>query len=83
MPIRGGGTSSEPMALMPPKRMAPPPRSFATDAHGCIMVRIPHGIHRMQGCGAMYALNGDLPSDRLKLVFLNGNGSTSRMYNSA
>jgi hypothetical protein len=28
------------MALMPKKRMGPPLRSFAADAHGCIMVRV-------------------------------------------
>ena len=44
--------------------MAPPPRSFAADAHGCIMVRIRRRIHRMQGCGAMFAPDGGLPSDR-------------------
>jgi hypothetical protein len=30
-------------------------RSLAADAHGCIMVRIRDGIHRMQGCGATFA----------------------------
>src|SRR5215471_10321469 len=39
------------MASMPTKRMGPPPRSLATDAHNCIMVWIPAGIHRIQGCG--------------------------------
>src|SRR5438552_17092926 len=28
------------MAQMPTARMGPPPRSFAADAHDCIMVRI-------------------------------------------
>src|SRR3954454_3467351 len=32
--------------------MGPPPRSFAADAHGCIMVR-PLWTDRIQGCGAM------------------------------
>ena len=31
------------MAAEPLCRMGPPPRSFATDAHGCIMVR-PNGV---------------------------------------
>ena len=29
-----------PLAFMPGKRMGPPPRSFAADAHDCIMVRV-------------------------------------------
>ena len=49
--IRGGGSPCQPMASMPTKRMGPPPRSLATDAHNCIMVWIPRGIHRIQGCG--------------------------------
>ena len=40
------------MASMPPLRMGPPPRSFAADAHACIMVRA-LTADRMQGCGAM------------------------------
>jgi hypothetical protein len=28
------------MAFAPPRRMEPPPRSFAADAHYCIMVRV-------------------------------------------
>ena len=39
--IRGGGNPTLNMALQPRFRMGPPPRSFAADAHGCIMVR-PH-----------------------------------------
>jgi hypothetical protein len=39
------------MASMPNGRMGPPPRSLATDAYDCIMVWIPRGIHRIQGCG--------------------------------
>jgi hypothetical protein len=33
--------------------MDPPPRSFAADAHGCIMVGS-WWFHRMQGCGGMF-----------------------------
>ena len=29
-----------PLAFMPGKRMGPPPRNFAADAHKCIMVRV-------------------------------------------
>src|ERR1700719_4251367 len=34
-----------------PIRLGPPPRSFAADAHACIMVRVT-AAHRIQGCGA-------------------------------
>ena len=40
MTIRGGGVPDTTMASMPSNRMGPPPRSFAADAHDCIMVRI-------------------------------------------
>src|SRR5713101_6811678 len=40
------------MAVMPRGRMGPPPRSFAADAPGCIMVRV-LGTYRIQGCGAI------------------------------
>ena len=43
MTIRGGGYPTTPLASMPLLRMGLPPRSFAADAHGCIMVRIPPG----------------------------------------
>src|SRR5271169_3908142 len=36
---------------MPTGRMDPPLRSFAADAHDCIMVRV-LGPNRIQGCGA-------------------------------
>ena len=38
-PIRGGKTRTPPMAFTPWMRMGLPLRSFAADAHGCIMVR--------------------------------------------
>src|SRR3954451_15007105 len=41
MTIRGGGHPKEAMVLTPFSRMGPPPRSFAADAHDCIMVRDP------------------------------------------
>jgi hypothetical protein len=40
MTVRGGGVPAETMALVPFVRMGPPPRSFAADAHHCIMVRV-------------------------------------------
>src|SRR6266446_6710637 len=51
MTVRGGGVPLSPMAAMPALRMGPPPRSFAADAHACIMVRVT-ATHRIQGCGA-------------------------------
>jgi len=39
MTIRGGGHPKQAMVLTPVSRMGPPPRSFAPDAHDCIMVR--------------------------------------------
>src|SRR4051794_40568437 len=41
--IRGGGAPNKGMAPEPLFRLDPPPRSFAADAHGCIMVRAPRG----------------------------------------
>src|SRR5262245_61702332 len=42
MTVRGGGVPYPGMALMPPHRMGLPPRSFAADAHDCIMDRVSH-----------------------------------------
>lgn len=41
--------------------MGPPPRSLASDAHDCIMVRT-LVVHRIQGCGRRGATPGRLPS---------------------
>jgi hypothetical protein len=38
MTVRGGGVPYDCMAFLPRYRMGPPPRSFAADAHHCIMV---------------------------------------------
>jgi hypothetical protein len=40
MTSRGGGNPILDMAFEPRFRMGPPPRSFAPDAHDCIMVPI-------------------------------------------
>jgi len=40
MTVRGGGLPRRPLALTPNGRMGPPLRSFAADAHDCIMVRV-------------------------------------------
>jgi hypothetical protein len=50
------------MAFKPLCRMDPPPRSFAADAHDCIMVRSSR-IDRIQGCGAISASDRELPSE--------------------
>ena len=52
MTIRGGGDPTKTMASKPLCRMDPPPRSFAADAHDCIMVRV-IAVHRIQGCGTI------------------------------
>ena len=63
MTIRGGGHPKQAMVLTPVSRMGPPPRSFAADAHDCIMVRS-ISTYRIQVCGAMIAPESGLPSDR-------------------
>jgi len=40
MMVRGGGFPTSPLAFMPIGRMGPPLRSFAADAHDCIVVRV-------------------------------------------
>src|SRR6516165_11219423 len=63
MTIRGGGHPKQAMVLAPVSRMGPPPRSFAADAHYCIMVRSLR-TYRIQGCGAMIRARWQkLPSD--------------------
>src|SRR5215831_6401296 len=63
MTVRGGGVPLSPMAAMPALRMGPPPRSFAADAHACIMVGVT-ATHRIQGCGANSSCpDSELPSD--------------------
>jgi hypothetical protein len=47
---------------MPTRENGPAARSFAADAHDCIMVRIKRS-YRIQVCGARSAPNGELPSD--------------------
>src|SRR5271170_4275981 len=63
MTVRGGGVPLSPMAAMPALRMGPPPRSFAADAHACIMVWVTT-THRIQGCGADPSCrDSELPSN--------------------
>jgi hypothetical protein len=51
------------MAVMPRGRMGPPLRSFAADAHGCIMVRV-HGPTEYKVVARFIAPASGLPSDR-------------------
>jgi hypothetical protein len=44
----------KPWLQKPLCRMGPPPRSFADDAHDCIVVAIRTWIDRIQGCGATF-----------------------------
>src|SRR5262245_66004374 len=60
MTIRGGGHPKQAMVLKPVSRMGPPPRSFAADAHDCIMVRLLR-TYRIQGCGAMIRARWQAP----------------------
>lgn len=64
MMVQGGGNPSASMALEPRCRMGPPLRSFAADAHGCIMVRVlndpPNTSLRCDVCAAYC----ELPFDR-------------------
>src|ERR1700736_2635590 len=60
MTIRGGGHPKQAMVLKPVSRMGPPPRSFAADAHDCIMVRS-LWTYRIQGCGAILRARWQAP----------------------
>jgi hypothetical protein len=44
--------------------MGPPPRSFAADAHGCIMVRVPGPTEYKVVARLICAPESGLPSDR-------------------
>src|SRR5215475_12367542 len=53
------------MAVMPRGRMGPPPRSFAADAHGCIMVRVLGPTeYKVVARRISRARKSGLPSDR-------------------
>src|SRR5439155_14149893 len=60
--IRGGGKRYSNMALMPTEQNGPAARSFAADAHDCIMDRIKRS-YRIQVCGTKMPPNGELPSE--------------------
>src|SRR5438067_4498894 len=63
--IRGGGKPYSNMALDADRKNGPAARSFAADAHDCIMVRIKR-TYRIQVCGTKMRPNGELPSDSQK-----------------
>ena len=52
------------MACTPSERMGLPSRSFAADAHDCIMVQDPIGPTEYKGVARCSAPDGELPSDR-------------------
>jgi hypothetical protein len=52
------------MAFVPRKRMGPPPRSFAADAHDCIMVRVLGPTEYKVVARLIRATESGLPSDR-------------------
>jgi hypothetical protein len=60
--IRGGGMPYSNVALDADRKNGPAARSFAADAHDCIMVRIKRP-YRIQVCGTKMRPNGELPSD--------------------
>src|SRR5580700_3309229 len=60
--IRGGGKPYSNMALDADRKNGPAARSFAADAHDCIMVRIKRP-YRIQVCGTKMCPNGEPASD--------------------
>jgi hypothetical protein len=58
--IRGGGMPYSNLALDADRENGPAARSFAADAHDCIMVRIKQP-YRIQVCGAKIRPNGEFP----------------------
>ena len=63
MTVRGGGFPTSPLAFVPIGRMGPPLRSFAADAHDCIMVRV-LGPTGYKVVARLIAPASGLPSDR-------------------
>jgi hypothetical protein len=60
--IRGGGKPYSNLALDADRENGPAARSFAADAHDCIMVRIKRS-YRIQVCDTKMCPNGELASD--------------------
>ena len=63
MTVRGGGIPTCPLALTPTGRMGPPLRSFAADAHDCIVVWS-LDLPNTRLWRGYTALESGLPSDR-------------------
>src|SRR6185312_9329907 len=63
MTVRGGGIPEMPLGFMPNGRMGPPLRSFAADAHDCIMVRV-FGPTEYKVAARLNPAQSGLPSDR-------------------
>src|SRR4029077_7678231 len=63
MTVRGGGAPTSPLAFTPTGRMGPPLRSFAADAHDCIMVRV-LGPTGYKVVARLNRARSGLPSDR-------------------
>ena len=61
MTIRGDGNPRLDMAIEPRFRMGPPPRSFAADAHDCIVGSGRETTCRIQVCGATRRLMASSP----------------------
>lgn len=80
MTIRGGGNPRTHMVFEPQSRMGPPPRSFATDAHGCIMVRSTGDLpHTSLPRDPSRLAQGELASDICRgLLTPAGNGELTR-----
>ena len=78
MTIRGGGHPKQAMVLTPVSRMGPPLRSFAADAHDCIMVRS-LWTYRIQGCGAMIRARWQAPPRTVSLSRLRSSASRRRL----
>ena len=62
--IRGGEVPWPALAVIAAVPNGLAVRSVAADAHRCIMVGLHWQAHRIQGCGAMFAPDGELHSDR-------------------
>jgi len=63
--IRGGGTRTAPMALVPREKMDPPPQRLGADAHECIIGKVQTQSTEYQAVVRSFAPERELPSDTL------------------